>query len=191
MVRTAILLVALSATVPAADTALESAQRKIALIEEDRAAPGSHVWLSLEELNAYTRHVTKEAVPQGLRNPRLQLASGAATGYAFVDFLKVRETKGSPPSGLVAWFLRGERPLEASARIQSAHGFATVYVQRVKISGITASSAVLDFLIENFLLPLYPEAKIGKPFALKHNVERLEVGPAGVNVLIGSKLRQR
>ncbi len=147
--------------------------------------------MSLEELNAYAREVTREAVPQGLRNPRLELGPGAATGFALVDFLKVRELKGPAPGGLLAWFLRGERPVAAAARIQSAQGLATVYVQRVTVSGVTASGAVLDFLIDNFLLPLYPEAKIGQPFALKHGVERLEVGPAGVNVVIGAKLQRR
>jgi hypothetical protein len=34
------------------------------------------------------------------------------------------------------------------------------------------------------VLPFYPEAKIGTPFDLKHNVERFEISPAGVNVII-------
>jgi len=191
MVRAVFLFVVLSAAVFAADSALERAQRKITLIEEDRAVPGSRIWLSLEELNAYAREVTREAVPQGLRNPRLELGPGAATGFALVDFLKVRELKGPAPGGLLAWFLRGERPVSAAVRIQSAQGLATVYVQRVTVSGVTASGAVLDFLIDNFLLPLYPEAKIGKPFTLKHGVERLEVGPAGVNVVIAAKAPRR
>jgi hypothetical protein len=31
----------------------------------------------------------------------------------------------------------------------------------------------------------YPSAKVGQPFELGHNIERIEVRPAGVDVLIG------
>jgi hypothetical protein len=177
----------LAATLPAADPAYESARRKIEMIEEDRAAPGARIWLSLEELNAYARREVAEQVPQGLRNPRLELGSGQAAGSALVDFLKIRELKGPPPNALLSWFLSGEKPIRAAARIQSGRGQATVQVQQVTISGMSARGAVLGFLIEHFLLPFYPEAKIGRPFQLKHNVDRFEIGSAGVSVIIAGK----
>ena len=177
----------LSAGLVAAEADYERARLKIAMIEEDRAAPGSRIWLTMQELNAYARREAAEAVPQGLRNPKLELGPGQATGSALVDFLKIRELKGPPPNVLVAWFLSGEKPIRATARIQSAQGQATVYVQQVTISGISARGAVLDFLIEHFLLPFYPDAKIGRPFQLKHNVDRLEIGSAGVTVIIAGK----
>ena len=162
----------------------ESAKRKIAMVREDQAQPGSRVWLSLAELNAYGKNAALEAAPQGLRNPRLELGSGAAAGSALIDFLKVRQIKGPAPNPLVAWFLSGERPVRAEARIESGGGRATVHLQKVTVSWMTAQGAALGFLIENFLLPFYPEAKIGTPFELKHNVERFEISPAGVNVVI-------
>jgi hypothetical protein len=169
------------------DPVYESAKRKIALVREDRAQPGSRVWLSLAELNAFGKNAALEAVPHGLRNPRLELGNGAAAGSALIDFLKVRQIKGPAPNPLVAWFLSGERPVRAEARIESGRGRATVHLQKVTVSWMTAQGAVLDFLIENFLLPFYPEAKIGTPFELKHNVERFEISPAGVNVVIAPK----
>jgi hypothetical protein len=45
-------------------------------------------------------------------------------------------------------------------------------------------SGALYFLIRNFLLPYYPEAKIGRPFALSHGIDRLEIKPAQVNVIM-------
>lgn len=168
----------------AADPLYESAKRKIDMVQEDRARPGSHVWLSLAELNAYGRKAALDVAPQGLRNPRLELGNGAAAGSALIDFLKVRQIKGPAPNPLLAWFLSGERPVRAEARIESGGGRATVHLQKVTVSWMTAQGAVLDFLIENFLLPFYPDAKIGTPFELKHNVERFEISPAGVNVII-------
>jgi hypothetical protein len=181
----------LVAAAAAAGPGYESARQKIALIEEDRAAPGSRIWLSVQELNAYAREEVTAVVPQGLREPRLELGAGTATGSALVDFLKVRELKGPPPNALLAWFLSGEKPLRATARILSGGGRATVSVQQVTIAGITARGVVLEFLIDQFLLPFYPEAKVGRPFDLKHRVDRFEIGPAGVTVVIAGQPGKR
>jgi len=43
----------------------------------------------------------------------------------------------------------------------------------------------LDFLIQNFLLPLYPDAAVGRPFELGHRIEKLDVQPGAVGVWIG------
>jgi hypothetical protein len=186
-VRALIAMVVISAVAAGANLGYESAKYKIDLIEEDRAAPGSRIWLSVGELNAYARIEAPKVVPEGLRDPRLELGQGSATGSAQVDFLKVRELGGPPPSRLIAWFLAGERPVQATASIESRQGRAIVTVRQVTVSGMTAGGAVLDFLIANFLLPFYPQAKIGQPFDLKHGVDRLEVTPAGVRVFMAAK----
>jgi hypothetical protein len=187
MVRALIVMAVFSAVAVGADQSYQSAKYKIDLIEEDRAAPGSRIWLSVAELNAYARIEAARVVPQGLRNPRLELGQGSATGSALVDFLQVRGLDGPSPSRLIAWFLAGERPVRVTASIESGRRRATVNVQQVTLSGMTAQGAVLDFLIANFLLPFYPQAKIGQPFDLKHGVERLEVTPAGVRVFMAAK----
>ncbi len=170
-----------------ADNSYLSARRKIDLIEQDKAAFGSRIWLSLGELKAYAKHEISKTAPQGVRNGVLQLGYGTATASALVDFLKVRELKGAAPNPLLTWFLSGERPVRVVARIESGQGRATVKLEQVEVSGVTARGAVLDFLIANFLLPLYPDAKVNQPFDLGHNVERLEISPPGVNVIIAGK----
>jgi hypothetical protein len=177
----------LAALLPGADSAYDRAAQKIEMIEQDRAAPGSRIWLSLEELNAYGSRLVVESVPQGVRSTRLALAPGRAIGSALIDFLKVREVKGNPSNFLLAWILSGEKPVQAAARIESGNGQATVFVEQVTISGVTASGSTLDFLIQQFLLPAYPDAKIGRPIRLKHGVDRIEIGSAGVNVVLAGR----
>jgi hypothetical protein len=75
--------------------------------------------------------------------------------------------------------------VSVTARIRSAGGRATVDLQRVEISGVAIDGRTLDFLVENILLPLYPDAVVGRPFVLGHRIERLEIGPAAVGVVIG------
>ena len=177
----------LAALAWSAEDAYQSAARKFAFIEEDRAAAGARIWIGVKELNAYAAVEALQVVPKGLRNPRLELGQGSAVAYASVDLLKVQELKASPPNPLFAWFLSGERPLEIKARIQSGQGRATVYLDEMSLSGVSARGVVLDFLVENFLLPFYPTAAIGRPFALQHGVERVEVTPAGVTIVIGTR----
>jgi hypothetical protein len=47
----------------------------------------------------------------------------------------------------------------------------------VEVAGIPIQGSALDFLIRNYVIPHYPEAKVGKPFELHEHVERIEVKP--------------
>lgn len=177
-----ILIVLLSGALSAAYTDYASCKHKFELIESDRLRPGSRVELSAGELNAWVA----AAVPPGVRAPRLAItAPETATGTAVVDFGKLRRAQGHPPGWLMSKLLDGERPVSVTARIQSGAGRATVNVERVEISGMSIEGSTLDFLIQNFLLPLYPNAAIDRPFELGHNIRKLDVQPRAVSVYIG------
>jgi|SRR5579863_1372019 len=160
-------------------------QRKFDLIEQDRLKPGSRVTFTPRELNAYAAAEIPKVVPEGVREPRLELGSGSATGSALVDFVKLRSAQGSPPGWLMRQLLSGEHPVTVTARIESGNGHATVNVESVQINGMTIEGRMLDFLIRNYLTPYYPEAKIGEPFELSHHIDRLEIQPARVDVFLG------
>jgi hypothetical protein len=44
--------------------------------------------------------------------------------------------------------------------------------------------SILDFLIKHFVQPRYPDIKINEPFDLDFNIDRIEIQPAGVRILI-------
>ena len=159
-----------------------SVKRKIDGIETGRLKPGARVELMPRELNAYAEH----EVPEGVRNPKLEItAAEIATGSAQVDFSKLARAQGWQAGRLLAMLLSGERPVSVTVRIRSSGGQATVDVQRVSISGIAIDGATLDFLILSVLLPLYPDAVVGRPFDLGSRIERLDLQPRGVGVVIG------
>ena len=171
-----------SAMLSMADGGYVSAKRKLDTIESDRLPAGTRVEFTLAELSAYA----EKEVPAGVRNPRLQLGlPEVVTGTALVDFGKVEQAQGKRPGWLMSKILEGERPVSVTARIRSAHGRATVDVERVEVSGIVIDGRTLDFLIQNILLPLYPSAVVGKPFELGHRIEKLDVRTASVVVAIG------
>ncbi len=170
---------------PTAPSDYDAVVEKFSLIERGRLRPGSRVVLTPAELNAYARQEVADVAPDGVRNPRLELGPGTATASALIDFGKLRRAQGKPPGLLMSYLLDGERPVTITARIRSSQGTATVDVQQVQISGMTIEGGLLDFLIRDYLMRIYPNAKIGQPFALGHRIERLDVQPSAVDVFIG------
>ena len=185
MKRRCLALFALALSLGSGTTAeYVSARRKLDLIEHDKLRPGARLVLSERELNAWVANEFMQLAPQGVRDPRLEVGRGSASGSALIDFVKVRQAQGKPPGWLASKLLAGERPVRVTTRIRSGAGQATVDVERVEISGIAVEGRMLDFLIQNYLAPNYPEAKIGKPFELGHRIDRLELAPASVGILI-------
>jgi hypothetical protein len=159
-----------------------SACQKVSSIESGRLLPGARVDLSLAELNAYA---AKEA-PAGVRNAKLMFeGQETVSGTALVDFGKLRRAQGYEPGWLMSKLLDGERPVSATARIHSGGGKVTVDVQKASISGVEIDGKTLDFLIQNFILPFYPEAMVDRPVTMGFHIDRLQLAPTGVGVVIG------
>jgi hypothetical protein len=157
---------------------------KLKQIQSGRARPGAIFLFSSADLNAYARSELPQVAPEGVRQPRLELGNGTATAYALIDFLKLRNSQGSETPWLISKLIEGEKAVKVEARIESGKGRATVYLQRVEISGLSVGGSTLDFLVKTFFQPLFPDAKINEPFELSDRVDRIEVSPAQARVLI-------
>lgn len=173
------------------DPRAAACRAKIEQIELDMAKPGAVYRFSLAEINAYGREELAALFPAGLRSPILELFAGGARGSALIDFFAIRQSSatGSPTRsdpGWIAKLLSGERPIRVTIESKTAQGRAIVYLRRLEISGIAANGVVLDFLVENFFRPLYPNAHINEWFEIGHNVDRVEVRPDSVTVYIGA-----
>jgi len=161
-----------------ADPVAVSVSKKLDLIESGKARPGSVFRFTSAELNAWVLVKAPTVVHDGFRQPHLVLGNGEASATALIDFLKVRHSSGVETNWLVARLIQGEKLVKVRAGIQSAHGQATVHVLSVEVGGLAVTGAPLDFLVQNFFLPFYPDAKIDEPFELAGNVDRIVVTPA-------------
>lgn len=179
----AFVFVAAAAAGPVGDPA-DRVRAKLQQLQNGKAAAGSTVIFTSSELNSYARSELPVAIPQGVRQPRLELAEAAATGYALIDFLRIQRSQGSNVPWLLARLIEGERSVKVVTRIVSGSGQATVYLERVEIGGIAVSGGALDFIIHEFFLPLYPDAKINQPFALGENIDRIEVHATAAKVIM-------
>jgi hypothetical protein len=175
----------LASTLAATHTDYLSAKRKFQSIQLEQAKPGSRIPISSQELNAYVQTELPQVAPAGIRSPHVILqGANTATGSALIDFVKLRSAQGKATNWLMRKLLEGEREVKVTTRIKSANGTATVDVQRVEVGGVPIQGATLDFLIQNYLLPNYPEAKIGRPFGLHPRVDHIEVGPGVAYVVL-------
>ena len=179
-----LVLMAGALVLTAADPLYESAERKLDLIASGQARPGSVISFTPVEINAWARVSVPEAVPEGVRDPHVELGYDTANGYALIDFLKIRQSKGESTNWLMTKLIQGERPVKISVRLQSEHGRCTVWLTQVEISNAVINSTLLDFLIKSVFLPRYPDAKIDEPFDLAYNIDRIEIRPQGINVTI-------
>ena len=174
----AILVLLAAGSVADTRTDYVSVKRKFREIETRQAKPGSRIPISSQELNAYVETELPLVAPQGVRKPHVDLhGNNTATGSALVDFIQLRSAQGKPTSWLLRRLLEGEKEVKVTTHVTSGNGTATVDVQRVEVGGLQIQGAALDFLINNYLIPNYPEAKIGRPFKLHERVDHLEVAP--------------
>jgi hypothetical protein len=160
-------------------------QRKFQQIEKHQVKSGSRIAITAQELNAYVQAELPKVAPAGVRQPSVQLiGNNAASGAALIDFVKLRSAQGKPPNWLVRQLLQGEHEVRVTTRVRSGGGKAVVDIDRVEIAGVPISGGALDFLIQNYLMPNYPEAKIGRPFDLKYGMDRIEVTPGTAYVVM-------
>ncbi len=163
-----------------------TAQRKFDRIESAKLPAGTRVLLSAAELRAWATTEAGIYAPGATRNIRLELGTGAATGSMLLDFVKLRQAAtGEAPGWLMKNLFAGERQVKVQARFESRNRRARVDVDRVEVSGVPIEGATLDFLIQNWLRPTFPEVKINEWFDLGFRMDHFTVTPAGVSVFIG------
>ena len=182
IVRWLLFLALTTSVLFAADPLAASAQKKLDSISDQKLKPGTVVTLSPREINAWIHEKAVKAFPDGIRNEHIALGPGTTDGNALVDLTKVSKSNNVNP--LIARLIEGERPLNVSIRVESAKGRATVFLTQVALSGVAIDGSILDFLIKHFVQPRYPDIKINEPFDLDYNIDRIEIQPTGVRVVI-------
>ena len=181
--RRLLLFVLTASILLAADPLADSAQQKLDSISDQKLKPGAVVTLNAREINAWIHEKAVKAFPDGIRNEHVDLGPGTADGNALVDLTKISKSKNGV-NPLIARLIEGERPLRVAIRVESANGRATVFLTHVELSGVAVDGSILDFLIKHFVQPRYPDMKVNEPFDLDFNIDRIEIQPTGVRVVI-------
>ncbi|MBS1877139.1 MAG: hypothetical protein JSU00_28260 [Acidobacteria bacterium] len=168
----------------AAQPAYVSARRKLDIIESQRAPAGSIYSFTRAEIEAWAAVEIPQIVPDGFRNATVELGTDVATGRALIDFARLRHAKGAPKNWFIDRLIEGERPVAVTIDIRSADGRCTANIRSVQVSGVSATGSVLDFLVKNFFIPLFPNAKIGEPFEIGDRIDSIAIRPQAAYVRI-------
>lgn len=165
-------------------TPLRSAHAKIALIEYDRALPGSSITLSSAELAAYANEQAQIIIPGVVRDVTLTLTPAHVEATAYINFLKARQAEGDSDNWLVQQLLDGERKVTVRVKFSSQGKQARVDVEQVEVEEVFVKGTTLDFLLRQFVIPNFPDAQVGRWFALGHRIERLDVKTSAATLVV-------
>ncbi len=186
MLRSALFLIFAISLYAAANPQAEAARAKFTSIKKDKAAPGSTIVLTSEELNAWARAELAEEPALGIREPKIGLGPGSIHVDALVDFGKLAGGKKNQ-DGLLAWRLGGGRRIKLALRAEAQSGKVTVHLDLVQIAGLNLSGKVLNAAAGLLLTALSKEIVIDQPFKLGHSIDSATVSPEGVRVNIAGK----
>ncbi len=163
-----------------ADALAEGARAKLAIIQDDKAAPGSVIHFSAQELNAWIRAELAEEPQVGLRETKLELGEGTVSFEALADFQKL----AGGQNGMFATLLGGERRVKIVVQPETAAGKITVHLKLVEISGVPLSGILLDLAAKLVLTQVYDEVQVDQPFDLGHNIDHALIEPGSLKVFI-------
>jgi hypothetical protein len=162
-------------------------ETKFHALQIDAYPKGARIPFTDREFNTYLQSAIPTFIGPGIRNARIEMdAGGIVRGYADIDFLKLRQAEGEKPGWLMSQLLAGERPVAITVRLTSGHGKARVDVQRVAVSSLAIEGHALDMLISTFVLPSFPDVKVGKDFALAYHIDHFEFRPGLVTVVLSA-----
>lgn len=153
-----------------------SMDKKIAVIESNSSNPPAQTQtttISQDELNAYLNEggVT---IPKGLSSIKIEFNPGTVHASSQVDFDQLSEGHGGGNPIFSALF-SGTHDVEADAQASGSNGQGTVTIETVKLDGITVPKSALEYLIQHYVKPKYPQAGMTSTFNLPDNIETAAV----------------
>jgi hypothetical protein len=160
--------------------AAQSAAAKFRIIREAHESGSGFDVVRITELeaNSYLHYEYSGNLPTGVSQARLAFQPGRIAGSSWVDFDKLKEGLRTPPHPIADFLLRGEHTIAVEGTASGANGIGEFRLERVMLDGVPVPQPVVEFLIEHFLRPRYPNAAIDRPFRLPFSVDsfRAETG---------------
>lgn len=153
-----------------------SMDKKIAVIESNSSNPPAQpqtTTVTQDELNAYLNEggVT---IPKGLSNVKIEFSLGTVHASSQVDFDQLSEGHGGGNPIFSAIF-SGTHDVEADAQASGSNGEGTVTIETVKLDGVPVPKSALEYLIQHYVKPKYPQAGMTSTFNLPDKIETANV----------------
>ncbi len=164
------------AAIPANLPPAERAARKfnwIAVNGERQRPNMTSTRLTEQELNAYMASGAVK-LPKGVHQVTFAGDNGQITGTANVNFDEIKEGRSSANPFLMIF--SGTHEVKAVANGQGAGGRGTVHIQSVEIDGMVVPRLALEFFVDKYLKPKYPNVGLDSTFTLPSRIDTAVVG---------------
>jgi hypothetical protein len=167
---------AASSTQAMYDAAAKSADAKFRHLEENaRRNPPDQTptVLTEREINAYLNS-GRVQLPVGVRSVRFTGKNGVVDAVTRVDFDAITaQSKSSNP--LLSLF-SGLHDVHAVAHASASGGKGRVQIDSIELDGVTIPRVALEFFIDRYLQPKYPDIGMDSVFDLPHRIDTARIG---------------
>jgi len=146
--------------------AFRSMEQKIAYLKANaaKAHPDPKpVELTEAEANAYF-NAGGVKLPKGVSKVHLTARPGEIDGHAQVDFEEIMQGRGA--NNPLASMFSGHHDIHAVSQASGAHGTGTIRVQSVDLDGVQIPQWALDWFVQRYLTPRYPNVGMTSTFKL-------------------------
>jgi hypothetical protein len=170
-------------TATAANAATQSAKRKIEHIESNaqaRPPDSTPTVLTGDEVNAY---INSGAVrlPKGVQRVHMESVPGVVTANTVVDFDKI--TQGSRSVNPLLMLFSGVHNVQIAAHAHGERRQGYVHVDRVAIDNVEVPQVALQFFIDHYIKPKYPEVGIDTRFQMPDRIDTAVVGQQKLTIV--------
>ena len=184
--RSAALLLALALVLPALgqrpqpeydrhSAEYRSIQQKLAWLKQNGAKvhpDPKPVELTEPEVNAYFNEGGVK-MPKGVSHLRLSSQGSSIDGHAQVNFEQIMEGRGSN-NPLYSLF-NGTHEVHAKAEGSGVNGVGSIKVQSVDFDGITIPQFALEWFVQHYLTPKYPNVGMTSTFKMPLRIQSATV----------------
>jgi hypothetical protein len=157
-------------------TAAESAARKIQYMRENARRPQpdqTPTVFTEREINAYMAS-GRVKMPKGVRSAKLIGQPGVVKAAASVDFDTI--TAGRRSLNPLLSLFSGVHDVDVTAHAVGSGGQGRVHIDSAAIDGVTIPRIALEYFINRYIKPRYPNLGMDSRFALPARVDTATVG---------------
>lgn len=146
---------------------------RIALNGERSRPDPAPTSISSNEANAWVNE-GGVALPAGVDQVKFRGDQSVITTTARVDFDKL--TAGRTSYNPLLSFFTGVHDIEVVARASAARGQGSVHVQTLSIDGTEVPRMAMQFFVDRYLKPKYPDVGLDTSFRMPSRVDAAVVG---------------
>lgn len=157
-------------------------QQKIASLRENAGKEHPDrkpVDITEAEANAYFNEGGVK-LPKGVTRVQLAAKPGVIEGHATVDFDAITQ-KARSSNPLLSVF-SGQHDVKVTAQALGTNGQGTIRVQSVYVDNIEVPEMALQFFVERYITPKYPNVGMTSTFKLPLRIDSATVGNGNVTV---------